>query len=430
MKNFLVKWKKELEEKLKRRKERKERIVSLKTVRKTIRREKGEKKVKISEEKRDKIITNIICYTCFIIILVGICGLEWIVLQNTYSNGFNEGYRISDTYDEVNSLYAGEDITTEQYNEFLEAYQDIMNAIWDNSELSSKILKRYNKAIKNISYIDYSYSKLSGVSVWYKRGLQDKIKIEEYLNQIENAYKADCISQEKRDSFQTIKSNAKKNYKGSRLVIEKAEEILSMAEVIDTSNEDSEEENLDYSYAEDINKTYADGQWDCKFMYSLRTDIVNLYNGGYVTYDQASSYFESVLSLTNLFLEGEDIPPEEIEKYNDIVKQIEYVNFDIYEIKSSGKEYLNGFVDFIQVSGYNQIINSLYEEGKIPDNEYKDYVSVYNQKNDLKQENVIFLKATAKELIELCGEDAETILEKTEWRKYLTVDDFLRELSN
>lgn len=425
MKNFLIKWKKELQEKLKERKERKERIVLLKTIRK----EKRQRKLKISEEKRDKVITNMIGWTCIIVILAGIFGLEWIALNNTYSNGFSEAYGISDTYDDVNSLYAGEDITAEQYDEFLEAYQDIINAILDDSEVSYKMLKKYNKAIENISHID-SYSKLNGVSVWYKRGLRDKIKIEKYSELIETAYRSHSISQEKRDSFQTIKSNARRNHKGSMTVITKAEEVLSTAEVVGTSKEDLKEEKLDYSYSEDPEKKYADGRWDGKLMYALRTDIVNLYNGGYVTYDQASSYFESVLSLTNLSLEGKDIPSEEIEKYNDIIKQIEYVNFDIYEINSSGKEHLNGFVDFVQISGYNQIINLLYNEGKIPNNEYKAYVSVYNQKNNLDQEDAIFLKTTAKELIELCGEDADTILQGTSWRKYLTVDDFLTKLSN
>lgn len=421
-----MKWKKELQEKLKRRKERKEKIIPIKTKR----REKGQKKVTISEEKKNEIITNLIGWTSVIMLIAGILGLDWIVFENTYSNGFNEGYRIIDIYDDVAKLYAEEDITAEQYDEFLVAYQDIMNAVWDDSGISGKMLKRYNKAIKNISYIDYSYRKLGGISVWYKRGLVDKIKIEEYLNQIENAYRSDSISEAERDSFRVIKSNAKENHKGSRLVIEKAEEILSMAEVIDTSKENSGEENLDYSYSKDPEKKYADGRWDGKRMYVLRTDIVNLYNGGYVTYNQASSYFESVLSLTNLSLEGKDIPPEEIKKYNDIVKQIEYVDFDIYEIDSSGEEHLNGFVDFVQVSGYNQIINLLYDEGKIPDNEYKAYVSVYNQKNNLDQEDVIFLKTTAKELVELYGEDADTILQDTSWREYLTVDDFLTKLSN
>lgn len=194
MKNFLVKWKKELQEKLKRRRERKEKIILIKTKR----REKGQRKLKISEEKRDKIITNMIGWTCILVILAGIFGLEWIALNNTYSNGFSEAYGISDTYDDVNSLYAGEDITAEQYDEFLEAYQDIMSAVLDDSEVSYKMLKRYNKAIKNISYIDYSYCKLGGVSVWYKRGLRDKIKIEEYSNLIQIAYTSGSVSQAER----------------------------------------------------------------------------------------------------------------------------------------------------------------------------------------------------------------------------------------
>ncbi|MDE5830546.1 MAG: hypothetical protein K2H53_02450 [Clostridia bacterium] len=184
-------------------------------------------------------------------------------------------------------------------------------------------------------------------------------------------------------------------------------------------------------YGDESDNQYFLGSSGALWFMQLRSDVVTLYNADDVTYDQLNKYVEYWLDLAYLAYNDSEISRDKIEKYNNMIKEISLINYDRYQIKSSGDEYIRGFKDYLKSRACIQIVEYYYNLGVIPENKYKALQIVANQHNDITEEyDLNKIISYAKEILEEYVGDLDQIIVSTEWREFTTVEDFLTKLSN
>lgn len=210
-------------------------------------------------------------------------------------------------------------------------------------------------------------------------------------------------------------------------VSESAQDDIVYEKETNVTEECSEEpdESETNIYLEDAYNSYLQGALTMHLLYDVRQDIVTLYKGEAITYEQLNNYVKNYLNLLKLSQNNSEISPKDIEDYNNSIKEISLVNYDKYCLKSTGEDYRIGLKDTIQVNLYNQIVCYYHDLSKIPDEKYEAFKVVYNNNSVANEASLLKIIVYARNIIKEYVGDPDEILASTEWREYLSVEDFL-----
>lgn len=181
-----------------------------------------------------------------------------------------------------------------------------------------------------------------------------------------------------------------------------------------------EEKNTVTEYEEDGSFDDVKGFWAGYDFLNVRKDIVTLYKGDLITYEQLQEYVEAYLNIVNSIQNKEDLSLTIIEKYNQAIKKIDLINYDTYRIKES-KTFIGFFSEYLKVCIYESIVTYYHNLKQIPDEKYNAF-EIITSKN--RMGNIERIADYTKELIEEYVGNLDEILTSVEWRHILSIEDF------
>lgn len=158
-----------------------------------------------------------------------------------------------------------------------------------------------------------------------------------------------------------------------------------------------------------------DGQIAAKYDFDLRNDMVTLYEGNMITYEQLKNYVENYYNLIKLVQSNSEISRKDIKNYNNSIKEIPLINYDESELKSN-KSFLKGFRDELEKGFYSQIITYYHDLNIISDETY----NVFHLED---------VKEFYRDIIEKNIGNPDEIISQTDWQEYKSAEDFLKKIS-
>lgn len=165
------------------------------------------------------------------------------------------------------------------------------------------------------------------------------------------------------------------------------------------------------------------GYWAGYDFLNVREDIVTLYKADLITYEQLQEYVEAYLNIVNSIQNKEDLSLTTIENYNQAIKKIDLINYDTYRIKKS-KTFIGNFQEYMQEFFYENIVAYYHNLKQIPDEKYNALKIIFSNN---RRDNVERIVDYAEELIEKYVGNSDEIFASTEWRRIMSVEDFLNE---
>lgn len=192
------------------------------------------------------------------------------------------------------------------------------------------------------------------------------------------------------------------------------EQSEALEEVLKVAEEQSEALN---------NIDYLDGFQAGDDYYGIRKDIVTLYKGDAITYEQLNTYVKRNLDLIRLSLTN-NISAIDIRNYNSSIEGIGLIDYNKYQLNST-ESYINGFKDYIQLNCYKQIVNYYHDLNQIPDEKYEAFQVVYDNNAVIDEEKLAKIVNYARDIIKDCLGDPEEVVLSDEWRVYPSIEEFL-----
>lgn len=197
-----------------------------------------------------------------------------------------------------------------------------------------------------------------------------------------------------------------------------AEESSEQGEAYIISNESaegsSEQEEADrYNY-------YDYGATQMRQILSLKEDVIKFYKSDDITYEQMDEFVETYLNIVNVGLRNEEIiSPWAINYYNEAIKKINLIDYDMYELKSTGEDYRRGLKDFLIANSCRQIVE--YYKERIPEDKYETFVAISNTNlNTITdcEDNFQRVIDYGTDLIQEYIGDPDEVFISTEWRVF------------
>ena len=197
-----------------------------------------------------------------------------------------------------------------------------------------------------------------------------------------------------------------------------AEESSEQGEAYIISNESaegsSEQEEADrYNY-------YDYGATQMRQILSLKEDVIKFYKSDDITYEQMDEFVETYLNIVNVGLRNEGIiSPWAINYYNEAIKKINLIDYDMYELKSTGEDYRRGLKDFLIANSCRQIVE--YYKERIPEDKYETFVAISNTNlNTITdcEDNFQRVIDYGTDLIQEYIGDPDEVFISTEWRVF------------
>lgn len=216
--------------------------------------------------------------------------------------------------------------------------------------------------------------------------------------------------------------NKEKEIESATAKAELAETILSTSQSVGTATmkfvEVGEGENIVTVQEEiDCHDTYQTGAIGMSRLLSLQKYVYQLYKSDDITEELLEEYFSVSDNIVNLALSDSEIPDEEIEKYDDIIEEIPFINYQLFQFESSGDNVKKGIKGWLKAKAYWQIL-SFYQE-KIPEEKYKTFEMIADL-NYYNEEDCAVIKMYGEKLIETYIGDVKEVLASTEWRTNIT----------
>ncbi len=181
---------------------------------------------------RDK-KTNSNFIQLIIIIVLFVFGMpvSGVIINNTiwgdynYSCGMMDSMYVTLLEEELQTMYVDGEITDEQYGNLIKAYNEVIDAALNNSNITLSMVKNYNIALKESGISHY---RLYQVPFGIKRsdGLKDGIKCRIYNNDVTKLYNDGIISEEEYNAFSIMYEE--KEYDEDKVVafIEYVEQLI------------------------------------------------------------------------------------------------------------------------------------------------------------------------------------------------------------
>lgn len=160
------------------------------------------------------------------------------------------------------------------------------------------------------------------------------------------------------------------------------------------------------------------GKIAAHYDFDLRNDMVTLYEGNMITYEQVKNYVENYYNLIKLVQSNSEISRKDIKNYNNSIKEIPLINYDESELKSN-KSFLKGFRDELEKGFYSQIITYYHDLNIISDETYKVF-QMYSLED---------VKEFCRDIIEKNIGNPDEIILQTDWQEYKSAEDFLKKIS-
>lgn len=123
----------------------------------------------------------------------------------------------------------------------------------------------------------------------------------------------------------------------------KSTEESLQQEVTDAIDDQPAEESL---WQKDEYNDYDWGAIQMCQILSLKDDVITFYKSDDITDEQMEEFVEAYLNIIDVSLRGDDITPEAINNYNEIIKEIALIDYDRYKLKSTGEDLSKGIKRF------------------------------------------------------------------------------------
>lgn len=186
--------------------------------------------------------------------------------------------------------------------------------------------------------------------------------------------------------------------------------------VISKKNYQSTEENSEQEESDKYNDYYY-GVLGMRQILLLKENVIAFYKSDDITDEQMEEFVEAYLNIIDVSLRGDDITPEAINNYNEIIKEINLIDYDSYRLKSTMADYRRGLKDFLIANSCRQIV--VYYKELIPEEKYESFVRIVesNLNRALDCENNIQIVIDyGRDLIQDYIGDPDEVLVSTEWR--------------
>lgn len=197
-------------------------------------------------------------------------------------------------------------------------------------------------------------------------------------------------------------------------------EESSEQEVSNAINDQSAEENPEQEVS-DIYNTYDWGVLQMKHLLSLQEDVIAFYKSDDITDEQMKEFVEAYLNIIDVSLRNDDITPEAINNYNEIIKEINLIDYDdTYKLRSTGAEYRRGLKGYLVANSCWQIVE--YYRELIPEEKYESFVKIASVNLNIVTEcenNTQIVIEHGRDLIQEYIGDPDEVLVSTEWRVML-----------
>lgn len=193
-------------------------------------------------------------------------------------------------------------------------------------------------------------------------------------------------------------------------------EESSELEEADIINNQSTEENSEQEESDEYND-YDWGVIQMNQILLLKNDVITFYKSDDITDEQMEEFVEAYLNIVDVALRNDDITPEAINNYNEIIKEINLIDYDIYRLKSTGADYRRGLKGFVVANSYRQIAE--YYKELIPEEKYESFERIV-ERNLYSvtgcENNIQIVIDYGRDLIQEYIGDPDEVLVSTEWR--------------
>ena len=189
-------------------------------------------------------------------------------------------------------------------------------------------------------------------------------------------------------------------------------------EASDAIRDQSAEENSEQE-TYDMYNCYDWGVIDMILTLSLKEDVIALYKSDDITDEQMKEFVEAYLNIIDVALSNDDISPEAINNYNEVIKEIDLISYGTYKLKSTGEDYLRGLKGCLVATSCRDIAE--YYKELIPKEKYESFVKIVNsnlqQSLDCETGFQIVIDY-GRDLIQEYIGDPDEVLVSTEWRVF------------
>lgn len=126
-----------------------------------------------------------------------------------------------------------------------------------------------------------------------------------------------------------------------------------------------------------FHNNYDCGSIEGKAFLNLTSNVSTLYKSECITEEQMRRYMDAVNNIYDISLSGGEISSQVLKDYNNMIKEISFLNYEYCSFSSTGKKFARGLGDRIRFKVYIEIVE--YYRELIPEEKYNYLQVIKNQ---------------------------------------------------